>query len=247
MRRGWDGLDVLYRYMTDVTRISELPENITVQIQQHSSSPQGEMGQHTYVPMNVHPNPYGISQQAPGGMPYPQGSPQRNAYSDQGQGQGQGQGQAQGQAMLPRQYDPNVEVPIQQHRLPSRDIPMNSVDFQQDEEIKPNYVPKAKLTSDYIRTYEVSNEEATKKHKEKKHRETLANTMFSNLQLPILVALLYFIFQLPIVTTMLRKNFSFLSIYHEDGNINFTGMILKSAVFGMAFYGAQSFAETVGV
>ena len=73
----------------------------------------------------------------------------------------------------------------------------------------------------------------------------MANTLFINLQLPILVALLYFVFQMPVVTTLLRKYFSFLSMYREDGNINFTGLLLKSALFGLAFYAAQSMADTI--
>jgi hypothetical protein len=223
--------------MTEVTRISDLPENITVQMQQqgqfqqppysqqgqsHQSSMQGVGGsldQTTYVPINIHPNPYGTPQQAPpGGMPFPQSSPQRT-----------GDGQ----------------LPMPQQRLPSRDIPMNQFEFQQDEEIQPNYVPKAKLTSDYIREYEAGSENALKKHEQGKHREKMATTLFSELQLPILVAILYFTFQMPVVTSLLRKYFSFLSIYHDDGNLNVTGLIMKSILFGSVFYTSQYFAETV--
>lgn len=235
------------------TRISDLPENITTHIQQpnynmqmmqqqpppqfqgnmgqqqylgqqqYSGQGGDSMGQNTYVPINIHPNPYGIAQQQPNGMPLPQGSPPR--------------GQGQGQAPAQEQYDPTGG--IGQQRLPSRDIPMNQTDYHQDEEVQANYIPRAKLTSEYIRDYEMANEERLKHHEKNKHREEMVGDLFSDLQAPILVAVLYFIFQMPIVNTILRKYFSFLNIYHEDGNINFIGMLLKSSLFGSLFYSMQ--------
>jgi hypothetical protein len=133
----------------------------------------------------------------------------------------------------------------QQMRLPSRDIPMNQLAFQQDEEIQANYVPQAKLTSDYIRNYEKASEQALMNHEQKKYREQAASTLFSQLQLPILVAVLYFVFQMPIVTSLLRKYLSFLSIYHEDGNLNITGLLFKSAFFGSVFYSIQTAADKI--
>jgi hypothetical protein len=53
----------------DVTNISDLPNNITIEISENSLSP--EFNQSQYIPMNVHPNPYGISAQNPI-MPLPQ-------------------------------------------------------------------------------------------------------------------------------------------------------------------------------
>jgi hypothetical protein len=204
------------------TRLADLPENITIQPQQRSM-PQDEMG-NTYVPINVHPNPYGIPQQD-STMPLPQQTSQNRGQQQQ-------------------QYDPMVELQnLPQQRLPSRDIPMNQLQFQHDEEIQPNYVPRAKLTSDYIREYEAASEEALRTHEREVRREKTADNLFSDLQVPILIAVLYFIFQMPIVTTLLYKYFSFLTIHNADGNMNFTGLLLKSALFGSIFYLMQ-FAAT---
>jgi hypothetical protein len=206
------------------TRLADLPENITIQPQQRSM-PQDEMG-NTYVPINVHPNPYGIPQQD-STMPLPQQTSQNRGQQQQ-------------------QYDPMVELQnLPQQRLPSRDIPMNQLQFQHDEEIQPNYVPRAKLTSDYIREYEAASEEALRKHEREKHQEKTAGNLFSDLQVPILIAVLYFIFQMPIVTTLLYKYFSFLTIHNADGNMNFTGLLLKSALFGSIFYLMQFTATAV--
>lgn len=214
------------------TRISDLPENITIQhapqysniaVQSAPGSQQGgqdAMG-NTYVPLNIHPNPYGVQQQQPT-MPHPQHTTQQRGGQD----------------------DPMAELQnLPQQRLPSRDIPMNQLQFQQDEEIQPNYVPRAKLTSDYIREYEAASEESLRSHEREKHREKTAGNLFSDLQVPILIAVLYFIFQMPIVTTLLYKYFSFLTIHNADGNMNFTGLLLKSVLFGSLFYMMQ-FAAT---
>jgi hypothetical protein len=68
----------------------------------------------------------------------------------------------------------------------------------------------------------------------------MLDKIFSDLQTPVLVALIFFIFQMPMMNTMFYRNFSFLSLYNTDGNVNFYGIALKSAVFGSVFYGIQN-------
>lgn len=174
-----------------------------------------------YKPMNVHPNPYGTPQVTPDGVPLPESSPQRN----------------QNQTY-------NVEnMPHQQ--LPSRDIPMNTLDYQQDSEIKPNHVPSVKLTSDYIRDYEKANSEELKLHREKKYRQEASHETISEFQVPLLVAVLYFLFSMPIVTTFMLKHLSFLKIYNEDGNFNIMGLLFKSLLFGTLLYSMQTVSNKI--
>lgn len=194
------------------TRISDLPENITMTMQpgyQNNVPPQlnsietrrppSEEMNLTYSQMNVHPNPYGNPQQ-PAVMPLPQ-------------------------AQQP------------QYRLPSRDIPMETDVYTQDVSITPNYIPPApKLTGDYIRDYELNDEVAIKNHRSKKQKEKLMDIWMTELQIPMFIAIVFFIFQLPIINTMIFKRFSFLSIYSADGNFNFYGLFLKSALFGFVYY-----------
>jgi hypothetical protein len=240
------------------TRIADLPENITIQMngqyqQQQPTQyalpnvPQGppppivmgsnaqqqvDVGQNTYVPINIHPNPYGVQQQDPT-LPLPQNIQQRGTNQVPPQNYS---------AQIMGGLDPAQEI---QHRLPSRDIPMDSLAYQHDQEIQPNYIPKPKLTSDYIRDYEAASEDRLRKHEEKKHRERTVDSIFTNIQTPILIAILYFLFQLPIVTTLLYKYFSFLAIYNADGNLNLSGLILKSVMFGSLFFSLQSISEYV--
>lgn len=166
----------------------------------------------TYAPMNVHPNPYGNAIQ-PNVMPPPQAKPDARVRFHE-------------------------ETPHM--RLPSRDIPMDQSGYQQDEEIQPNYIPRVKLTSDYVKDYEEVTNTSIRQHENRKAKMSMVDRILSDLQTPIVVALIFFIFQMPMMTTMLYRNFSFLSVYNPDGNVNFYGMILKSVLFGSVFYGLQN-------
>jgi len=84
-----------------------------------------------------------------------------------------------------------------------------------------------------------------RKHERGRHRERFAKSIWEDLQVPVLIAILYFIFQMPVVTTLLYKYFSFLSIYSADGNMNFSGLLLKSALFGSLFFGIQKITDLI--
>ena len=201
---------------------NEFYGNVSGQAQYPQGQGQGMPGddQLNYQPMNVHPNPYGSQQGTPEGLPLPEASPQRNQ----------------------QQY--TVEN-IPQQTLPSRDIPINTLDYQQDNEIKPNHVPTVKLTSDYIRDYERANEEELKLHRQQKYRQETAHDTISELQIPILITVLYFIFQMPIVTTLMRKYLSFANLYNEDGNFNIIGLLFKSLLFGSLYYSMQTVSTKI--
>jgi hypothetical protein len=182
-----------------------------------------------YIPMNVHPNPYGNSNQ-PQVMPLPQ-QPMS--------GGGGGGGPPMNAPPMPNQLTPEQQMMLmqmQQQRLPSRDIQMNMDEYQQDEQIQPNYVPKPKLTGNYVKEYEEKHEKELEEHEKKKYREHWMDQLITEFQTPLLIALLYFIFQMPAINTLIFKKLSFLSIYKEDGNFNFQGLLLKSVLFGILFY-----------
>jgi len=226
-----------------MTRIVDLPDQ------------QNSLGADMYIPINGHPNPYGIPPPPPGGIAPPQQTqtgPTQYAntmYSSQMQGQGQmQQGQMQqGQMQQGQMQQGQMQQQVQQgggfnemfdiqQRLPQRDIPMNIAEHSQDVQTQPNYIPKPKITSDYIHEYQESSDRKMREYEEKKMREKSAATWFDEFQTPILIALLFFIFQLPIINTLIFKRFSFLSIYNEDGNFNAMGLTLKCVLFGGFFY-----------
>lgn len=233
----------------NTTRIDDLPANITIKMPQnmgHGGGGQGNAPKKndymanstTYSPMNIHPNPYGNSvQPSPNTMPLPDFS---------------GQGQIQMPAnmmtgMVGNNIDNNsfsneTRELLQQMpsvRLPSRDIPMDQTSYQQDEAITPNYIPKPKLTGDYVREYEEASERKLQKHEKGKKQMERFDHAITDSQTPLLVALLFFIFQLPILHTMMYKYLTVLPIFHSDGNLNFYGILFKSSLFGILFWGFQ--------
>ena len=203
------------------TRIADLPENITMQpshtIPNSFTSTIGNTDNTptNYIPINVHPNPYGISAQNPI-MPNP--AQQITRLNDSQL--------AELQNTPPR-------------RLPSRDIPMDKTGYMQDEEVQPNYIPKPMVSSDYIREHSDNVEKKYRENEKKKYRESKLDEWRTEFQVPLLICLLYFIFQLPGINTLIFKKFSFLAIYNDDGNFNMYGLLLKSMLFGFLFYTLQ--------
>jgi len=193
-----------------MTRISDLPE-----IGSKQMMPDG-----SYMPMNIHPNPYGMPQQAIGSLP-----PQLESQNTQEE-----KIQQKNIMYMPPDFSQ------QQQRLPQRDIPREPDQFTQDEQIQPNYIPKPRNTNDYIDEYQESTNKKLREYENKKRSDKLTDTWFDEIRIPIIISILFLIFHMPIINTLVFKRFSFLSIYNDDGNFNIYGLILKSMCFGTAFY-----------
>lgn len=214
--------------MTDTTRIMDLPENVTMQI--HSKERSNGINT-SYAPMDVHPNPYGHPPPSVPSIPTPSGPPQHaNAM-----GMGNGMGGAP-QHMMPPQAIP----PSQQH-LPSRDIPMDMGSIAQDAQVQPNYIPpipdEVKQTAEYMKQYEDITQRKVQAHIEEKNEKSRMDTLYEEGQIPLLVAVLFFIFHMPVVSQLLYKYLSFLKLHDVDGHFSMYGLIWQSALFGTLFYG----------
>jgi hypothetical protein len=133
-----------------------------------------------------------------------------------------------------------------QHRLPSRDIPIDQSGYQNDEEVQPNYIPKTKITKDFVKEYETLTDSNIRRHELEKRHQSKMDRIITELQVPMTVAILFYLFQMPTVNTIFFKNFGFLSIYNGDGNINYYGITLKSALFGALFYIVQNSIDYLG-
>jgi hypothetical protein len=202
------------------TRIDQLPENVTMQV-----SSQKPMGDGNYAPMNIHPNPYGNELQ-PHNSPMPEISPPRNDKPSQG--------------ILKMSNDEREMISnTPRVRLPSRDLPMNEDEYLHDEEITGNYIPRVKFKDDFVRDYEEITTEKILQRETKKRNESMVDNVLTDLQVPLLITILFFLFQMPAINTIFFKRFAFLSIYNSDGNINFFGIALKSVIFGGLFYVLQ--------
>lgn len=205
----------------NVTRIMDLPENITLANTLSTipsvnvSKKDGTIQNTMYQTIDPHPNPYG---HPPPSVPsYPSPSFQ----------QGQGQGQ---------------DIPIQTHYLPPRDMPIDTTKYTNDEQIQANYIPpipleKVNTTNEFMRKYEEEKYKELQTHQEKKHKKSKKDEIIEQSQIPIFVAVLFFLFNMPLVNSMIFKRLAFLNIYDSDGHFNTYGLFLKSASFGLMYYG----------
>ena len=137
---------------------------------------------------------------------------------------------------IPTKEQQEMMIPTQPHTLPSRDIPMDQNTYQQDPSVKPNYIPPSNIQDDYLQKYQEFANDHFPNYNKLKHRESLMDSIFSEIQLPVFVGTLYFIFNLPIFNNFIMKYFSFIDLYYDDGNINLLGIIIKSSMFGLIFF-----------
>lgn len=123
--------------------------------------------------------------------------------------------------------------------LPSRDIPLNTEGLTNDAQIVPNYIPQPKMT-DYINDDDEKyyNNEATE------GPSSSLDSIYDELQVPLLLAILYFLFQLPFFKKNIFKLFPFLC--HNDGNYNFQGLIFICGLFGFIYYSLSKSVKYLG-
>ena len=124
--------------------------------------------------------------------------------------------------------------------LPSRDIPRDTSIMMQDAQVQPTYVPQPQRHVDYIQDHETSStlERVMHQNTRGSNRADTLETFYEEIQSPLMLAILYFAFQLPAVKRYMFRYLP-LSLFNADGNSNLTGLIVTSAIFGFAFYTMQ--------
>lgn len=198
---------------SDITRISELPENGP------GSMGQGSMGSDQYQPLNMHQNPYGIPE--PADRQLPSINVDKNSRSRGGGGSDGFSGEGF-----------HAPPPSMMNRGGHQEIS----DHMMDEQIVANHIPKPKLTTDYLRDYEDKLAKLSAEHQREKHRESLITSVYDEMQIPILIGLMFFLFQMPIVNSLMYKYLAFMKLYNEDGNLNLYGLVFKSVAFGLFYF-----------
>ncbi len=129
-------------------------------------------------------------------------------------------------------------------QLPSRDIPMNTNNLTQDPNIQPNYIPSIpRNNQDYIKNYEI-NEDIMNNYNKNNYRNNSLDEMYNEIQTPLLLAVLYFLLQLPFFRKKLFTYFPVL--FNIDGNYNIYGYLFSSILFGMLFYLLTRISENFG-
>ena len=130
----------------------------------------------------------------------------------------------------------------QQQRLPTRDIPIDKEEYMHDEQIVPNYIPKPTKRQpqhNYVDEQEKLSAAIREKHRKKKWREYTLDDLFSEIYVPLFLAILFYIFQLNFIEKVLYKylpNMVSNVLFDGDANLTFAGSVTKSILFGATFY-----------
>jgi hypothetical protein len=195
------------------------------------------------------PNISGVNMGGGGGGGMDMGGGMGMGMPQQMQAQGQGQGQGQGQQNMMNELVNGLQRASASGmtNLPSRDIPMNTVGMMSDVQVKPNYVPQynqKEEIEDYINRHEkdAMNEEAYLKQV---NREDSMENIYKLIQIPLLVSILYFAFQLPVFRKYVLKYIP--SLFNADGNYNISGLVFVSVLFGSSYFGLTHVLDSVGM
>ena len=118
-------------------------------------------------------------------------------------------------------------------QLPSRDIPRDTLQLATDVQVNADHVPVEEKMRDYIGDYD-DTQEVIQKHMEEQQKINQMESIYNEIQTPVLIMLLYFLFQLPVVNSMVFKVFP--KLFHKDGNLTIGGLFLKTILYGALYY-----------
>ena len=121
---------------------------------------------------------------------------------------------------LPYTTPPVAGAPQQAARLPDRDIPRETIQHTIDPQTNVQYLPPR--PPDYI---PAAAPPAAKLDYAK---------LYDELRVPVMLTLLYFVFQLDSFQGLLRKIIP--ALFSESGQLTSKGVFVKSGLFGGAFY-----------
>ena len=116
--------------------------------------------------------------------------------------------------------------------LPSRDIPMMTEHIMHDNSARPNFVPSPPAEkANYIQDEETMETLINQKKNQYKHN---MDNFYDEIQTPLLIMLMYFIFQLPTFKNSMLKNFPL--FFFKNKEYNLKGMVFNTILFGGFYY-----------
>lgn len=129
--------------------------------------------------------------------------------------------------------------------LPSRDIPMNTMNMMSDQQVQPNFVPRPPPNQPHVNYIEEHDEDVMNEVKNANIVNTNDNmeNIYRLIQVPLLVGILYFAFQLPITRKYILKYLP--SVFNADGNFNISGLIFMSSLFALGYFGLTKMIEKI--
>lgn len=209
-----------------VTKIDDLPiqQDQNTQPVQHIQANYNTQSQIQSIPQNIQMTVQPQSQ--PQNTQYNQAIQQSQQYQPNQFSNEQPQSQLQHASYIPQQ-----QIHAQ---IPSRDIPMNTVRFQNDPHIQTNYIEPNETNPEQKMEENIELEKAKKVFDFKRKNNLLNDSMIEMVKIPIFLMLLYFAFQLPIFDTNIYKYMP--SFYLKEGKIGLSGIVFKSVVFAGIYF-----------
>ena len=130
--------------------------------------------------------------------------------------------------------------------LPSRDIPMSTSNMMNDQQINPNFIPRQPQNQPQNNNYIEEHEEDVMndiKYATQVRTDDNMENIYKLIQVPLLVGILYFAFQLPITRKYILKFVP--SVFNVDGNFNISGLVFMSALFALGYFGLTKLLDCV--
>ena len=119
--------------------------------------------------------------------------------------------------------------------LPSRDIPQNQSAITNDPEVQPNHVPTKQ--GGYVEEFDATQSKLYQEHMQQQKNEQQIETLYDRLQIPIMIGIMYFIFQLPFVNKTLFQYIP--SLFLKERHLSIGGYLFKTALFAGTFLFVQ--------
>lgn len=117
--------------------------------------------------------------------------------------------------------------------LQSRDIPMSTQQITEDYTARPNFVPSpSQDKTNYIQDEETME---TLIRQKRQLRKTQMDNFYDEIQTPLLIMVMFFLFQLPIFKKSMVTNFP--AFFKRSGNYNLKGLVFTTMLFGGLYYG----------
>lgn len=213
----------------DTTSLSELP------IQPGSSGGGGEenivMTTNEKQGTTYSPNVPGVQQPPPNGE---RGPPQNSPNEPQPAGGSQIPPQQMSQENV-SQFNQELKQASQNNltQLPTRDVPMNPLMHTQDNEAQPNHIPQERNPTDYVEQF-ANIEQAVKQGANNEKNDDFMENIYEEIQTPLLIFVLFFIFQLPSVSKQFNNQFPIL--LSNDSSLTLKGYIVKSFIVALLFF-----------
>lgn len=128
-------------------------------------------------------------------------------------------------------------------QLPSRDIPMNQQQFTNDSQVQPNKVPKEEKRVSFVEDFASQNDNNFREKQINKERTQQVDDIFDKLQTPIIISILFLLFQMPIFDKILFRNFP--TFFIKEGSLGLSGFLVKSLIFGSVYFICQNIISSL--